>query len=183
MKWNSGWRRFEFFDKEGVKTLRRQAGKEPGPEMPLSGLAKRPTPEWVSTFGQSRFNRLLFRSARRRFRPLTASQRSVRVASSALDSGGRCILPIQSPLFAVLVGGVFGRIHLSSPASGLTKTPGIEFLMVVAAIWFGCNNAARDIVGEWIVYRRERTVSLKLPSYVFSKVGTGIVRFGNSPYN
>jgi hypothetical protein len=41
--------------------------------------------------------------------------------------------------------------------------------MVVAAIWFGCNNAARDIVGEWTVYQRERMVSLKLPSYVFSK--------------
>ena len=50
------------------------------------------------------------------------------------------------------------------------KAPGIEFLLVVAAIWFGCNNAARDIVGEWTVYQRERMVSLKLPSYVLSKL-------------
>ena len=46
---------------------------------------------------------------------------------------------------------------------------GIEFLMVVAAIWFGCNNAARDMVGEWSIFQRERMVNLKLPSYVFSK--------------
>jgi hypothetical protein len=52
---------------------------------------------------------------------------------------------------------------------------GIEFLMVVAAIWFGCNNAARDIVGEWTVYQRERMVSLKLPSYVFSKLTVAAV--------
>lgn len=36
---------------------------------------------------------------------------------------------------------------------------------------FGCNNAARDIVGEWAIYMRERMVSLKLPSYVFAKLG------------
>ena len=41
--------------------------------------------------------------------------------------------------------------------------------MVVAAIWFGCNNATRDIVGEWTIFYRERMVNLKLPSYVFSK--------------
>jgi hypothetical protein len=41
--------------------------------------------------------------------------------------------------------------------------------MVVAAIWFGCNNAARDIVGEWTIYKRERMVTLKLLPYVFSK--------------
>ena len=46
---------------------------------------------------------------------------------------------------------------------------GLEFLMIVAAIWFGCNNAARDIVGEWTIFQRERMVNLKLPSYVFSK--------------
>jgi hypothetical protein len=80
------------------------------------------------------------------------------------------LLLIQAPLFALLVGGVF--IHLRSEASleQLTRQiTGLEFPLVVAAIWFGCNSAARDIVGEWIVYQRERMVSLKLPSYVFSK--------------
>jgi len=42
--------------------------------------------------------------------------------------------------------------------------------MVVAAVWFGCNNAARDIVGETAIFLRERMVNLKLPSYLFSKL-------------
>ena len=45
----------------------------------------------------------------------------------------------------------------------------VEFLTVVAAIWFGCNNAARAIVGEWTIYQRERLVNLKPPSHAFSK--------------
>lgn len=43
------------------------------------------------------------------------------------------------------------------------------FLMVVAALWFGCSNAAQEIVGELAVYRRERKVNLKIPSYIGSK--------------
>ena len=50
------------------------------------------------------------------------------------------------------------------------KLPIAHFLMVVAAIWFGCNNAARDIVGEWTIYKRERMVTLKLLPYIFSKL-------------
>ena len=100
---------------------------------------------------------------------------------------------LQAPLFALLIVLVFSSLKepaninplLSATPPGSSATAlqtaskafselggsiaGIEFLMVVAAIWFGCNNAARDIVGEWTVYQRERMVNLKLPSYVFSK--------------
>lgn len=41
--------------------------------------------------------------------------------------------------------------------------------MVLAAIWFGCLNAVREIVGEWAIYYRERMVCLKIPSYIASK--------------
>ncbi|MGI4757606.1 MAG: FHA domain-containing protein [Janthinobacterium lividum] len=92
----------------------------------------------------------------------------------------------QAPLFAVLIALVFGRsTEPAALGTVVAGTPalraqqdftalsanltGIEFLLVVAAIWFGCNNAARDIVGEWSVFQRERMVNLKLPSYVFSK--------------
>jgi ABC transport system ATP-binding/permease protein len=43
------------------------------------------------------------------------------------------------------------------------------FLMSLAALWFGCSNSAREIVGEWAVYHRERMVNLKIPSYVGAK--------------
>jgi hypothetical protein len=95
------------------------------------------------------------------------------------------ILALQAPLFACLIVLIFGALqeppNLNAPgivstmaaAKAFSELGGsiaeIEFLMVVAAIWFGCNNAARDIVGEWSIYQRERMVNLKLPSYAFSK--------------
>jgi ABC-type multidrug transport system permease subunit len=108
------------------------------------------------------------------------------------DRAQLIITLLQAPLFAVLIALVFGSIKESANLSkvlsvappqaaiALAKAQqdfgelsgnlvGIEFLLVVAAIWFGCNNAARDVVGEWSIYQRERMVNLKLPSYVFSK--------------
>ena len=41
--------------------------------------------------------------------------------------------------------------------------------MVVAAVWFGTSNAAREIVSERAIYMRERMVNLGLFNYVFSK--------------
>src|SRR5690242_19823757 len=44
------------------------------------------------------------------------------------------------------------------------------FLQLLAALWFGCSNAVREIVGEWAVYQRERMVGLKLLPYVAAKL-------------
>ncbi len=101
------------------------------------------------------------------------------------DRAQLVILALQAPLFAFLIVLIFGALkeppNLNAPgiapsmaaAKAFSDLGGsiaeIEFLMVVAAIWFGCNNAARDIVGEWTIYQRERMVNLKLPSYAFSK--------------
>jgi ABC transport system ATP-binding/permease protein len=93
---------------------------------------------------------------------------------------------LQAPLFAALIVLVFSTlkepeninklvdvsaIQAASKAFGELggSLAGIEFLLVVAAIWFGCNNAVREIVGEWTIYQRERMVNCKLPSYVFAK--------------
>lgn len=43
------------------------------------------------------------------------------------------------------------------------------FISTIIAIWFGANNAVREIVAEAPIYTRERLVNLKIPSYVFSK--------------
>jgi hypothetical protein len=43
------------------------------------------------------------------------------------------------------------------------------FFLIVAAVWFGTSNAAREIVSERAIYMRERMVNLKLFNYVFSK--------------
>jgi ABC-type multidrug transport system permease subunit len=86
------------------------------------------------------------------------------------DRAQTAILLLQAPLFAVLVALVDYPLRASHFDELSQKLPTIHFLMVVAAIWFGCNNAARDIVGEWTIYKRERMVTLKLVPYVFSKL-------------
>lgn len=45
----------------------------------------------------------------------------------------------------------------------------ILFIMAFAAVMFGCINAAREIVKETPIYRRERTVNLGILPYLFSK--------------
>jgi hypothetical protein len=43
------------------------------------------------------------------------------------------------------------------------------FVMVIAIFWFGCNNAAREIVKEEAIYARERSVNLGISPYLASK--------------
>ena len=86
------------------------------------------------------------------------------------DRAQTAILLAQAPLFALLVALVnYPSARRATSTRSAQKLPVVHFLMVVAAIWFGCNNAARDIVGEWTIYKRERMVTLKLLPYVFSK--------------
>ncbi|MFQ3592153.1 MAG: ABC transporter permease, partial [Gemmataceae bacterium] len=43
------------------------------------------------------------------------------------------------------------------------------FVLAVVVFWFGCNNAAREIVKEEAIYARERAVNLRLLPYLASK--------------
>jgi ABC-type multidrug transport system ATPase subunit/ABC-type multidrug transport system permease subunit len=86
------------------------------------------------------------------------------------DRAQTAILLAQAPLFAALVALVVYPLHADNFGDLAQKLPIAHFLMVVAALWFGCNNAARDIVGEWTIYKRERMVTLKLLPYIFSKL-------------
>ena len=48
--------------------------------------------------------------------------------------------------------------------------PGLKlFLAWLATFWFGCGNAAEDIVGEIPIYRRERIIGLGRHHYLFMK--------------
>ncbi|MBL8682254.1 MAG: ATP-binding cassette domain-containing protein [Myxococcales bacterium] len=53
--------------------------------------------------------------------------------------------------------------------TGVQDFSGTLFFMAIAAIWFGTSNAAREIVSEQAIYRRERMVNLSLFNYVMSK--------------
>jgi ABC-type multidrug transport system ATPase subunit len=102
---------------------------------------------------------------------MTLARRNVKIRFR--DKSQVLIMVLQAPIFAGLIWIIFGLLADPSPTPKpdlITKAVGIHFLMVVAAIWFGCNNAVRDVVGEWLIYKRERMVCLGLFSYVFSKL-------------
>jgi len=44
------------------------------------------------------------------------------------------------------------------------------FIAVIAAMWFGCSNAAQQIIGEILIVHRERVCGLGLNTYYFSKL-------------
>jgi len=47
---------------------------------------------------------------------------------------------------------------------------GVIFLMAISAIWFGVSNAAKEIVSEQSIYKRERMFNLKINTYLWSKI-------------
>jgi ABC-type multidrug transport system ATPase subunit len=111
------------------------------------------------------------------------------------DVGGTAIMLLQAPIIGVLLAIVFGGQKDSIPywclgaLQELTKRAGQAaqqtnfltnmkttqdhsgaiFFIVVAAVWFGTSNAAREIVSERAVYMRERMVNLGLFNYLLSK--------------
>ena len=85
------------------------------------------------------------------------------------DRLGMGILMLQAPIIAVFIAMVF------SPASDgvrhrIESMPFALFLLVISSIWFGCSNAAREVVSEQAIYRRERMVNLSISAYIGSKI-------------
>ena len=84
------------------------------------------------------------------------------------DRLGTTILLLQAPIIAIFVALVFmGQEH--GALNRMEYMPFALFLLVISAIWFGCSNAAREIVSEQAIYQRERMVNLSIPAYVGSK--------------
>lgn len=182
----------EFFNSRPASEAAKEPKAELSPEMLLSGLAKQPTKTWQSRFKASPYQKQFVddrigtqpvkkgsEESHGTSRPFDLRQWAALTHRNAVcklrDKAQTAILLLQAPLFAALLVAVIHPLTVPSGAplslDDLTRKLTImHFLMVVAAIWFGCNNAARDIVGEWAVYQRERMVSLKLPSYIFSKL-------------
>lgn len=68
------------------------------------------------------------------------------------------ILIGQAPLIALITAIVFKQNNL------------LLFMMTIAAVWFGCLNASKEIVKELEIYKRERMVNLRLLPYLLSKI-------------
>jgi ABC-type multidrug transport system ATPase subunit/pSer/pThr/pTyr-binding forkhead associated (FHA) protein len=90
---------------------------------------------------------------------LTLSRRYVEVLSK--DKLNLFILLIQAPIIAVMTFLVMGS---SLPRDFL------YFVVSLVAIWFGTSVAAREIIRERLVYRRERMVNLGILPYLGSKL-------------
>jgi len=58
----------------------------------------------------------------------------------------------------------------ASEAATAALTAKILFLLGISCLWFGCNNAAKEIVKEREIYGQERNVGLKVLSYYGSKL-------------
>ncbi len=92
------------------------------------------------------------------------------------DRRNLLILVLQAPVIAILLsifihqlddGNIFrGR---DTPVS-MGDAQKFLFVLIFSAVMFGSINAAREIVKEINIYRRERTVNLKIVPYLFSKI-------------
>lgn len=76
------------------------------------------------------------------------------------DKRNTLLLLAQAPMVAILLAIIVGNSVNGSQTL---------FIAAIVSIWFGANNAIREIVCEAAIYSRERLVNLKIPSYVLSK--------------
>lgn len=75
------------------------------------------------------------------------------------DFANTLLLLVQAPVIAILMCFMFEKISLSW-----------VFMMAISALWFGTNNAGREIVGEMPIYLRERMFNLQIIPYILSKL-------------
>jgi ABC transport system ATP-binding/permease protein len=68
-------------------------------------------------------------------------------------------LLLQPVIVAVLMSLIFNHL-----------TIGVLFLTTISSVWFGVNNAAKEIVEEQLIYRRERMINLRMTAYLLSKI-------------
>lgn len=93
------------------------------------------------------------------------------------DRKNLLILLLQAPILALMMALVFHRSDFDRPGGDFGSAKTLVFLLVIVAVWLGTSNAAREIVKEAAIYRRERRIGLRLAPYIFSKltVQTGLV--------
>jgi ABC-type multidrug transport system ATPase subunit/pSer/pThr/pTyr-binding forkhead associated (FHA) protein len=170
-----GWRA-EFYRPDNTVYRKMYSGKrEPG----KPGTNRRPTKVSVPLVRQ--FILLLSRYAKIKQR----------------DTAGMMIMMLQAPIIGGLLAAVFykppGMPNLWCQSQvqgaeaavaqrtqqlcqlGMDRFKNVEdykgalFFLTVGSLWFGTSNAAREIVSEIAIYRRERMVNLSIFNYVMSK--------------
>jgi ABC-type multidrug transport system ATPase subunit/pSer/pThr/pTyr-binding forkhead associated (FHA) protein len=83
------------------------------------------------------------------------------------DKANLMLLLAQPVIVALLLSAIFMFVQ-----------NGTLFMMALSAIWFGASNAAREIVDELPIYRRERLFNLRIGPYLTSKlIVLGLIAF------
>ncbi len=77
---------------------------------------------------------------------------------------GQCLLVA---LLLVIFYGDLDKVGFDEKAA---NSGNIAFLLALSCLWFGCNNAAKEIVKERTIYLRERDVNVVVLSYYASKL-------------
>ena len=75
----------------------------------------------------------------------------------------------QSVVVAVLLMIVFGDLSGVDLKDKAPRAVNLLFLMAISSFWFGCNNAAKEIVKERTIFTRECDFNLLTSSYYLSK--------------
>jgi hypothetical protein len=89
------------------------------------------------------------------------------------DTKNLGILLLQAPVIALLLLIGFRRSAFDPDPAGsgdFISAKTLAFLLIIVAVWFGTNNAAREIVKEAAIYKRERRIGLNLAPYLASKM-------------
>jgi ABC-type multidrug transport system ATPase subunit len=84
------------------------------------------------------------------------------------DARNATLLLAQAPVIAGLIG--LSLLYGQSDIAFTKPKNTILFLLALTSVWFGCSNAAREIVKERAIYLRERMVNLRVLPYILSKV-------------
>lgn len=75
------------------------------------------------------------------------------------DKINSAIMLLQAPIIAILICLIFDEI-----------SSGVLFMIAISSIWLGTQNAAREIVSEKAIYKRERMFNLDIFPYLLSKI-------------
>jgi ABC-type multidrug transport system ATPase subunit/ABC-type polysaccharide/polyol phosphate export permease len=85
---------------------------------------------------------------------------------TALDARSNALRACQCAIVAALVLMVFGDVAHRE----FGEQEACAFILILSSYWFGCNNAAKEIVKERGIFEQERRVVVEVSCYAWSKL-------------